>query len=86
MYDFETIARRERVTEAWRVAGRTDRPRFSAPVWFALGPDPENQLGERVQDFWNQDVDELRLVRRPPTPTRSIERVTCSVSTPPLPA
>lgn len=50
-------AQRERVTEAWRAAGRTDRPHFSAPVWFALGPDPENQLGAHVQDFWNQDVD-----------------------------
>lgn len=49
-------AQRERVVEAWRAAGRTERPHFSAPVWFALGPDPEDQLGEHVQDFWDQDV------------------------------
>ncbi|CAJ1587316.1 LLM class flavin-dependent oxidoreductase [[Mycobacterium] wendilense] len=56
-FDAEGLAaQRERVVEAWRVAGRTDRPHFSAPVWFALGPDPQNQLGEHVVDFWDQEV------------------------------
>lgn len=49
-------AQRVRVIEAWQAAGRTERPHFSAPVWFALGPDPENQLREHVKDFWEQDV------------------------------
>lgn len=57
-FDAETLAaQRERVIEAWRVAGRTERPHFSAPVWFALGTDPETQLREHVQEFWDQDVD-----------------------------
>ncbi|WP_156434361.1 LLM class flavin-dependent oxidoreductase [Mycobacterium sp. IS-1590] len=49
-------AQRERVVEAWRAAGRTDRPHFSAPVWFALGPEPERQLREHVKDFWEEEV------------------------------
>ncbi|MCV7365798.1 LLM class flavin-dependent oxidoreductase [Mycolicibacterium neworleansense] len=56
-FDAEALAaQRERVTQAWQAAGRTEKPHFSAPVWFALGPDPENQLREHVRDFWDQDV------------------------------
>ncbi|HEY7053075.1 MAG TPA: hypothetical protein VH496_13215 [Mycobacterium sp.] len=56
-FDAEALAaQRERVVEAWQAAGRTERPHFSAPVWFALGPDPENQLQEHVKDFWHQEV------------------------------
>ncbi|OHT91140.1 LLM class flavin-dependent oxidoreductase [Mycobacterium syngnathidarum] len=56
-FDAEALAaQRERVTQAWQSAGRTEKPHFSAPVWFALGPDPENQLREHVRDFWHQDV------------------------------
>lgn len=56
--DAEALAaQRQRVIEAWRAAGRTERPHFSAPVWFALGADPQNQLREHVQEFWDQDVD-----------------------------
>lgn len=49
-------AQRERVIDAWRAAGRTERPHFSAPVWFALGPDPERQLREHVKDFWDYEI------------------------------
>lgn len=49
-------AQRERVAEAWQAAGRTERPHFSTPIWFALGPDPESQLREHVKEFWEQDV------------------------------
>ncbi|MEZ0341100.1 LLM class flavin-dependent oxidoreductase [Mycobacterium sp. pV006] len=53
-FDAEALAaQHERVIEAWRVAGRTQRPHFSTPIWFALGPDPESQLREHVQDFWD---------------------------------
>lgn len=56
-FDTEALAaQRERVIEAWRAAGRTERPHFSAPIWFALGPDPETQLREHVRDFWDQDL------------------------------
>ncbi|WP_126315916.1 LLM class flavin-dependent oxidoreductase [Mycobacterium neumannii] len=56
-FDAEALAaQRERVIQAWQAAGRTDRPHFSAPVWFALGPDPEHQLQEHVKDFWEQEV------------------------------
>lgn len=57
-FDAEALAaQRERVVQAWRAAGRTEQPHFSAPIWFALGHDPENQLREHVQDFWVQDLD-----------------------------
>ncbi|WP_448389693.1 hypothetical protein [Mycolicibacterium sp. XJ1904] len=56
-FDAEALAaQRERVIAAWQAAGRTDRPHFSAPVWFALGPDPEHQLREHVKDFWDEEV------------------------------
>ncbi|MFI5511129.1 LLM class flavin-dependent oxidoreductase [Mycobacterium sp. NPDC051804] len=56
-FDAEALAaQRERVIEAWQVAGRAERPHFSAPVWFALGPDPEQQLREHVKDFWEHEV------------------------------
>lgn len=57
-FNAEALAlQRERVIEAWQVAGRTERPHFSAPIWFALGPDPESQLREHVHDFWDHDAD-----------------------------
>lgn len=56
-FDPEALAaQRVRVIEAWRAAGRADRPHFSAPVWFALGSDPQSQLREHVKDFWDQEV------------------------------
>jgi alkanesulfonate monooxygenase SsuD/methylene tetrahydromethanopterin reductase-like flavin-dependent oxidoreductase (luciferase family) len=56
-FDAEALAaQRQRVTEAWQAAGRTEQPHFSAPIWFALGSDPQNQLREHVQDFWEQEV------------------------------
>ena len=56
-FDAEALAaQRVRVIEAWQAAGRTERPHFSAPVWFALGRDPEHQLREHVKDFWDHEV------------------------------
>lgn len=56
-FDAEALAtQRERVVQAWQAAGRTTRPHFSAPIWFALGPDPQSQLNEHVRDFWDQEV------------------------------
>ncbi|MED5811012.1 LLM class flavin-dependent oxidoreductase [Mycolicibacterium sp. 050232] len=52
----ELAAQRARVVEAWRAAGRTEIPDFSAPIWFALGKDPQEQLREHVMDFWGRDV------------------------------
>jgi alkanesulfonate monooxygenase SsuD/methylene tetrahydromethanopterin reductase-like flavin-dependent oxidoreductase (luciferase family) len=54
----ELAAQRGRVEAAWGAAGRAERPHFSAPVWFALGPDPLVQLTEHVADFWGQGVDD----------------------------
>lgn len=57
-FEPEALAtQRARVIAAWQAAGRTERPHFSAPVWFALGSEPEDQLREHVQDFWEQDLD-----------------------------
>lgn len=56
-FDAEALAaQRQRVIEAWQAAGRTEKPHFSTPIWFALGPDPEDQLREHVRDFWDQEV------------------------------
>lgn len=57
-FEPEALAKQhERVIDAWQAAGRSERPHFSAPVWFALGSDPETQLREHVKDFWEQDLD-----------------------------
>jgi alkanesulfonate monooxygenase SsuD/methylene tetrahydromethanopterin reductase-like flavin-dependent oxidoreductase (luciferase family) len=54
----ELAAQRVRVEEAWNAVGRTERPHFSTPVWFALGTDPKAQLTEHVADFWGRGVDD----------------------------
>jgi alkanesulfonate monooxygenase SsuD/methylene tetrahydromethanopterin reductase-like flavin-dependent oxidoreductase (luciferase family) len=53
-------AQRERVEAAWVAAGRTDKPHFSTPVWFALGKDPKTQLAEHVAEFWGRGVDDVQ--------------------------
>lgn len=45
------VVQRGRVVDAWRAAGRAEAPHFSAPIWFALGPDPKRQMAEYVQNF-----------------------------------
>lgn len=59
-YDGEYLAaQRARVGQAWRDAGRTDRPHFSATMWFALGPNPKEQLGKALWDYvrvWGEDA------------------------------
>lgn len=50
-------AQRERVMEAWKAAGRTERPSFSAPIYFALGSDPENQLRKHMMDCYGLSLD-----------------------------
>jgi alkanesulfonate monooxygenase SsuD/methylene tetrahydromethanopterin reductase-like flavin-dependent oxidoreductase (luciferase family) len=42
---------RRKVEAAWDVAGRTEKPHFSASLWYALGPDAESQLGGYVYDY-----------------------------------
>ncbi len=44
-------AQREKVEAAWRVAGRQERPHFSASLWYALGPDAKDQLGRYVYQY-----------------------------------
>jgi alkanesulfonate monooxygenase SsuD/methylene tetrahydromethanopterin reductase-like flavin-dependent oxidoreductase (luciferase family) len=41
----------ERVRQAWRDAGREEQPHFSASLWYALGPDPKEQLRSYVFDY-----------------------------------
>ena len=43
--------RREMVEAAWQAAGRSDRPHFSASLWYALGPDAATQLGDYIFDY-----------------------------------
>lgn len=52
----ELAKQRTRVVEAWKAAGRSEAPHFSAPVWFALGPDPKAQLAQHVMDFWGRGL------------------------------
>jgi alkanesulfonate monooxygenase SsuD/methylene tetrahydromethanopterin reductase-like flavin-dependent oxidoreductase (luciferase family) len=50
--DAESLAgQREKVLQAWKDAGRTEAPHFSASVWFALGSDAQRQLGDYVFQY-----------------------------------
>jgi alkanesulfonate monooxygenase SsuD/methylene tetrahydromethanopterin reductase-like flavin-dependent oxidoreductase (luciferase family) len=44
-------AHRLRVEAAWTDAGRTEKPHFSASLWYALGSDAERQLADYVYDY-----------------------------------
>lgn len=44
-------AQRDRVVAAWKAAGRQDVPRFSASLWYALGPHAEQQLSTYIFDY-----------------------------------
>jgi alkanesulfonate monooxygenase SsuD/methylene tetrahydromethanopterin reductase-like flavin-dependent oxidoreductase (luciferase family) len=50
--DAETLAdRRQKIVDAWQAAGRDTPPHFSASLWYALGPDAEQQLGDYVFNY-----------------------------------
>jgi alkanesulfonate monooxygenase SsuD/methylene tetrahydromethanopterin reductase-like flavin-dependent oxidoreductase (luciferase family) len=59
-YDAEYLAaQRERVVQAWQHAGRKEKPHFSTTMWFALGPNPKEQLGKALWDYvrvWGEDA------------------------------
>ncbi|HWW46176.1 MAG TPA: hypothetical protein VN180_13985, partial [Acidimicrobiia bacterium] len=40
-----------RVGDAWRAAGRSDRPHVSASIWFALGSGAEERLRDYVYRY-----------------------------------
>jgi alkanesulfonate monooxygenase SsuD/methylene tetrahydromethanopterin reductase-like flavin-dependent oxidoreductase (luciferase family) len=42
---------REKVVAAWKEAGRDEAPHFSASLWYALGPNAKQQLGDYVFDY-----------------------------------
>jgi alkanesulfonate monooxygenase SsuD/methylene tetrahydromethanopterin reductase-like flavin-dependent oxidoreductase (luciferase family) len=44
-------AQREKVVQAWKDAGRDEAPYFSSSLWYALGPDAEQQLRGYVFDY-----------------------------------
>lgn len=44
-------ARRSLVIDAWKHAGRTEVPHFSASLWYALGADADRQLGDYVYNY-----------------------------------
>ena len=44
-------AQRQRVMAAWKDAGRSEAPHFSASLWYALGPDAQEQLSRYVYDY-----------------------------------
>lgn len=44
-------ARRDLVVQAWKAAGRSEAPHFSASLWFALGPDAKEQLSTYVYEY-----------------------------------
>lgn len=43
--------RRQIVVDAWKEAGRQEPPHFSASLWYALGPNAKQQLGDYVFDY-----------------------------------
>ena len=50
--DADALAQRRQIIEAaWKAAGRTEAPHFSASLWYALGPDSQRQLGDYVFDY-----------------------------------
>jgi len=58
-FDAERIGeQRQRVIKGWTEAGRSDMPHFSASLFFSLGDDPKEQMGEFLADFLRPyDVD-----------------------------
>jgi alkanesulfonate monooxygenase SsuD/methylene tetrahydromethanopterin reductase-like flavin-dependent oxidoreductase (luciferase family) len=44
-------AQREKVVQAWKDAGRSEAPHFSASVWYALGADAQTRLGDYVFNY-----------------------------------
>ncbi|MET9341810.1 LLM class flavin-dependent oxidoreductase [Nonomuraea sp. NPDC003804] len=42
----------ERARQAWRAAGREDRPRFQALCYFSLGPDPDHHAKKYLHDYY----------------------------------
>jgi alkanesulfonate monooxygenase SsuD/methylene tetrahydromethanopterin reductase-like flavin-dependent oxidoreductase (luciferase family) len=44
-------ATRDRIREAWRVAGRANEPQVSASLWYALGRDAEERLRHYVYTY-----------------------------------
>lgn len=50
--DAEALAgQRQKVVHAWKEAGRSEAPHFSASLWYALGPDAKQQLGDYVFEY-----------------------------------
>jgi alkanesulfonate monooxygenase SsuD/methylene tetrahydromethanopterin reductase-like flavin-dependent oxidoreductase (luciferase family) len=44
-------AQRLRVVDAWKEAGRSEAPHFSSSLWFALGPDSRERLGDYIYRY-----------------------------------
>jgi alkanesulfonate monooxygenase SsuD/methylene tetrahydromethanopterin reductase-like flavin-dependent oxidoreductase (luciferase family) len=50
--DADTLAaQRQKVVDAWTETGRRDPPHFSSSLWYALGPDSQQQLSRYVYDY-----------------------------------
>jgi alkanesulfonate monooxygenase SsuD/methylene tetrahydromethanopterin reductase-like flavin-dependent oxidoreductase (luciferase family) len=44
-------AQRQKVVDAWSLAGRADRPHFSSSLWYALGPGAKEQLASYIYAY-----------------------------------
>ena len=44
-------AQRDKVVRAWKEAGRSETPHFSASLWYALGPNAKEQLATYVYNY-----------------------------------
>ena len=42
---------RDRVVQAWKDAGRNEAPHFSSSLWYALGPNAKQQLGDYIYNY-----------------------------------
>jgi alkanesulfonate monooxygenase SsuD/methylene tetrahydromethanopterin reductase-like flavin-dependent oxidoreductase (luciferase family) len=47
------------IRDAWRDAGRADAPHVSSSIWYALGPDAEDQLHSYAYDYLKIFGDEI---------------------------
>ena len=44
-------AQRDKVIHAWAAAGRDEAPHFSTSLWYALGPDARERLGDYIFSY-----------------------------------
>jgi alkanesulfonate monooxygenase SsuD/methylene tetrahydromethanopterin reductase-like flavin-dependent oxidoreductase (luciferase family) len=67
----------KKIEETWKTAGRAEKPRFTAAIYFALGPDASEKGPAYVQDYYGfrGPVAETIANSFPKTPDKLKERI-----------